>query len=172
MKSDKFIDLLLLNSYRERVADSLRRYELMLPPRSRLTRPRHPRHLPRAPVRKDRAVLHHRARQQQIMGDARRDDLERRRVQQTSRNPIPRSDHRLRRAQQRGRQEVRLGGVVPGLTCLPRARLLLKLSRLPVTSLAHPIRTDQEDERGGQVRSHAQRHYVRHDQDDLRHLGE
>lgn len=44
---------------------------------------------------------------------------------------VPRGEHRERRAQQRCRQEVRPGGVVPRQQDLPRAGLLLKLHRLP-----------------------------------------
>lgn len=44
---------------------------------------------------------------------------------------VPRGEHRLRRTEQRGHQEARPGGVVPGLRGVPRAGVVLQLHRLP-----------------------------------------
>ena len=63
---------------------------------------------------------------------------------------LPHRRHRVRGSQQRGRQKVGLGGLVPGLWRLPRARVLLKLPRLPGSKAPSQIRTDQEDESGGE----------------------
>ena len=63
---------------------------------------------------------------------------------------LPHRRHRVGGSQQRSRQEVGLGGLVPGLWRLPRARVLLKLPRLPGSKAPGQIRTDQEDESGGE----------------------
>lgn len=44
---------------------------------------------------------------------------------------LPGDKHRLGRAEQRGHQEVRPRGLVPGVRGVPRARVVLQLHRLP-----------------------------------------
>ena len=62
---------------------------------------------------------------------------------------LPHRCYRFRGAEQRGRQEVGLGGLVPGLWSLQRTRVLLKLSRLPGPKAQSQIRTNKEDESVG-----------------------
>ena len=56
-----------------------------------------------------------------------------------ARDPVPRGQHRRRRARQLGGQEVRLRGVAAGPAALPRADLDVEHDRLPVAPAQHPL---------------------------------
>ena len=75
---------------------------------------------------------------------------------------LPRHLHSERRTQQRSRQEVRPGGVVPHTRRVPRARVRQQLHRLPGSSHGDALRTEEDGPEGQAVRAHAQRHTVRH----------
>mmetsp|Transcript_10449 Transcript_10449/g.34606 ORF Transcript_10449/g.34606 Transcript_10449/m.34606 type:complete len:352 (-) Transcript_10449:206-1261(-) len=128
----------------------------VLPQGGGVARPRHVGHLPRAPVRKGRAVRHRGLRRGRVAQDARGDARVRRGLCQVAGLPVPRGQHRLRRAQQRRREEVRLGGMVPLPADAPRARLLLQLHGLPVARHGDSVRPEEGGAEREEVRPHAQ----------------
>src|SRR6476469_8978630 len=118
---------------RRAAADSLRRLLTLLPSRGRRRRPRHPRHLPRPPVRQGRDVLVRRA--LRVGGRARAPAGDRGAHPLRAGDSLPRRQRRRRRPRRPRGQEVRLRGVDPEPGPLPRADLVLKHNRLPGAAL-------------------------------------
>ena len=90
------------------------------------------------------------------LGHARIHDQEQLRVLRVARTSLPRRQHRFGRAEQRCRQEVRLGGLVPRLQRVSRAGVVQQLHRLPVARDGDSLWLDEEGERGQEVRPHAE----------------
>ena len=84
----------------------------LLPPRGRRRRPRHPRHLPRPPVRQGRDVLVRRARRESAAEHERLLAIEER-ILGRARDPLPGRQRRRRRPRRPGGEEVRLRGLDP-----------------------------------------------------------
>ena len=99
--------------------------------------PRHARAVPRAPVRQGRDVLVRRARGRG--GRARAAARQRGGDPHRARHPVPRGQHRRRRARLLGREEVRLRGVAARAAALPRADLDVEHDRLPGAAAEHPL---------------------------------
>ena len=97
---------------------------------------RHPRHVPRAPVRQGRDVQLRGARR--LAGRARADPGDRGGDPVRASDPLPGGQHRRRRSGQLGRDQVRLRGVAARPGALPRADLLLEHHRLPGAQPGHP----------------------------------
>ena len=118
-------------------AAALRGLLALLSPRGRRRRARHPRPLPRAPVRQGRDVLV-RARLR-VRGRARAHPGHRGGDHAGAGAALPRGQHRRRRPGQLGGQEVRRRGVAARPGAPPRAHLVLEHDRLPGPPPGHPL---------------------------------
>ena len=127
-------------------------------------------HFPRAPVRQSGAVRDFEAGGE--LGDARVHDSELARVLRVAESSVPRGEHRVGRAEQRGGEEIRSGRMVPRVRSVPRAGVVQQLHGLSESRDGDSVRRDEEEERGEEVRAHAELDAVRADANAVLHSGE